>query len=198
MAELAEWLVEGYTPAFRTACLILRNRSDAEEAVQDAFLRAWKFRDAIGDGANVKPWLYRVVVNACMSKLRQEVPHRDRRADEAGLETVASGHGSPEEEVARTELARAMVSALDTLPGHLRIPIVLRYYAQLSEKEIAVAIAKRPGTVKSRLHEGRRRLAEHPALRSMAAEWGSSAIRDSGGAASSWSAYRGDEEVAAE
>lgn len=175
MAELAEWLVEGYAPAFRTACLILRNRSDAEEAVQDAFLRAWKFRDAIGDGANLKPWLYRVVVNSCMSKLRKEVPHRDRRAGEEGLETVAAAGELPEEGAARTELARAMVAALGTLPEHLRIPIVLRYYAHLSEKEIAVAIRKRPGTVKSRLHEGRRRLAEHPELQAMAGEWGSAA-----------------------
>ena len=49
---------------------------------------------------------------------------------------------------------------------HLRVVVVLRYYADLSEREIATAIGRRQGTVKSRLHEARRLLAEHPALRS--------------------------------
>ena len=43
--QLEEWLEDGYGASFRTACLILGNRSDAEEAVQDAYLRAWRFRD---------------------------------------------------------------------------------------------------------------------------------------------------------
>lgn len=176
MAEIADWLAEGYATAFRTACLILGNRSDAEEAVQDAFLRAWRFRDAIGDGAKVKPWLYRVVVNACMSKLRREVPHRDRRAAESTLDGIAASVFLPEEEASRSELARAMADALETLPQHLRVTVVLRYYAQLSEREIAVAIGKRPGTVKSRLYEGRRRLAEHPGLEELAVAWGSGAV----------------------
>ncbi|HUY85979.1 MAG TPA: RNA polymerase sigma factor [Acidimicrobiales bacterium] len=174
MADLAEWLADGYAPAFRTACLIIGNRSDAEEAVQEAFLRAWRFRDSIGNanGDSVKPWLYRVVVNSCMSKLRQEIPHRDRRASDALLQDVVAKSNSPEEEAGRSELAEAMLGALDTLPQHLRIPVVLRYYAQLSEKEIAVAIKKRQGTVKSRLHEARRRLAENPSLIALAPEWG--------------------------
>ena len=45
--QLAEWLEDGYVASFRTACLILGNRADAEEAVQDAYLRAWRFRDSL-------------------------------------------------------------------------------------------------------------------------------------------------------
>ncbi|MGH3732083.1 MAG: sigma factor-like helix-turn-helix DNA-binding protein [Acidimicrobiales bacterium] len=59
-----------------------------------------------------------------------------------------------------------MTRALKDLPTHLRIVVVLRYYAELSEREIDIAIGRKPGTVKSRLHEARRRLADHPALRS--------------------------------
>jgi RNA polymerase sigma-70 factor (ECF subfamily) len=55
--------------------------------------------------------------------------------------------------------------ALKDLPLHLRVVVVLRYYADLNEREIAIAIGRKPGTVKSRLHEARRRLADHPALR---------------------------------
>jgi RNA polymerase sigma-70 factor (ECF subfamily) len=161
VADLESWLEEGYPRSFRTACLILGNRFDAEEAVQEAFLRAWKFRASLATGADVKPWLYRVVVNTCNSKLRQEIPHRDRRSGDhelAGVSAIGdtSGH---------IALSQDVVKALQDLPLHLRVVVVLRYYADLSEREIAISIGRRQGTVKSRLHEGRRLLAEHPALR---------------------------------
>jgi RNA polymerase sigma-70 factor (ECF subfamily) len=159
--DLATWLEEGYSQSVRTAYLILGNRLDAEDAVQEAFLRAWKFRNALAKESSFKPWLYRVVVNSCNSKLRQEIPHRDRRRDE---EDVAAsdlmGDGSE-----RFELSHDVASALRDLPDHLRVVVVLRYYADLSERDIALAIGRKPGTVKSRLNEARRRLAEHPALR---------------------------------
>jgi RNA polymerase sigma-70 factor (ECF subfamily) len=57
-----------------------------------------------------------------------------------------------------------MTQALARLPEHLRVPVVLRYYTGLTEREIAIAIQRRPGTVKSRLHDARRLLAEDAAL----------------------------------
>ena len=60
--------------------------------------------------------------------------------------------------------ARCLAEALERLPEHLRIPVVLRYFSGLAEREIAIAIQRRPGTVKSRLSEARRRLADDPAL----------------------------------
>jgi len=67
-------------------------------------------------------------------------------------------------------LSREVLGALRDLPMHLRVVVVLRYYADLSEREIAIAVGRRPGTVKSRLHEARRRLAAHPALRALMVE----------------------------
>ena len=61
------------------------------------------------------------------------------------------------------------MDALDDLPDHLRVPAVLRYWTGLSEKEIAVAIRRRPGTVKSRLHDARRRLAADPRIKALGA-----------------------------
>jgi RNA polymerase sigma factor (sigma-70 family) len=161
VADLESWLEEGYSRSFRTACLILGNRFDAEEAVQEAFLRAWKFRASLATGADVKPWLYRVVVNTCNSKLRQEIPHRDRRSGDHELARVSAIEDTP----GHIALSQDVVKALQDLPLHLRVVVVLRYYADLSEREIAISIGRRPGTVKSRLHEARRLLAEHPALR---------------------------------
>ncbi len=160
--ELRAWLSEGYARSVRTAYLILGNRPDAEDAVQEAYLRAWKFRDSVAERASFKPWLYRVVVNTCNSKLRKEIPHRDRRASENDRATLQY----VEDPISRIALTHDVMSALADLPAHLRIVIVLRYYADLSEHDIAQVISRQPGTVKSRLSEARRRLALHPALRS--------------------------------
>jgi RNA polymerase sigma-70 factor, ECF subfamily len=158
--ELERWLKDGYDRSFRTACLILGNRADAEEAVQEAYLRAWRFRGSL-TGGDVRRWLYRVVVNACNSKLRTEIPHRDRREGS----DLAGELPDRRDQVAASEDASDVRSALADLPPHLRVVVVLRYYADLSEREIATAIGRPAGTVKSRLHEARRLLAAHPALR---------------------------------
>jgi RNA polymerase sigma-70 factor, ECF subfamily len=188
--ELATWLAEGYAPAFRTACLILHSRHDAEEAVQDAFLRAWRFRAAVPAGEGVRPWLYRVVVNACLSKLRAErrrsagtteladIDDSDparRLADRAGVQL------DPELAVVANEAHRTVLQALTTLPEPLRVVVALRYYAQLSEKEIATVIHRRPGTVKSRLHDARVRLAADVRLAELAG--GTLGLRVEGGEA---------------
>jgi RNA polymerase sigma-70 factor, ECF subfamily len=157
---LAIWLDEGYSTAYRTACLILGNPSDAEEAVQEAYLRAWRFRASLSSGSDVRRWLYRVVVNTCYSKLRTEIPHRDRRAPDTELECVAS----PADGARDVERDYDIVRALGDLPTHLRVVVVLKYYADLSEREIATAIGRPQGTVKSRLHEARRLLAAHPSV----------------------------------
>jgi RNA polymerase sigma-70 factor (ECF subfamily) len=161
--DLGDWLAASYSRAYRTAFLIVRNRSDAEEAVQDAFLRVWRFRDSLPEGPGREPWLYRVIVNACHSFLRREIPRRDRRADDSGVDRVTDPR-TPETIAADGETEAVIAAAIAGLPDHLRIPVVLRYWTGLSEREIAKAIQRRPGTVKSRLHEARRRLADDPAI----------------------------------
>jgi len=166
--ELEALLVEGYGRAYRTAYLIMRDPADAEEAVQEAFLRVWRFRDALPDGDGIQPWLYRVLVNTCYSHLRREVPRRERSAGASALDGLASSGPSPEALATAATTADDVIDALADLPDHLRVPAVLRYWTGLSEKEIAVAIRRRPGTVKSRLHEARRRLAADPRIAALA------------------------------
>ena len=166
--QLADWLEEGYVASFRTACLILGNRADAEEAVQDAYLRAWRFRDSLSGVPSIRPWLYRVVVNSCYSKLRREIPHRDHRAGDELLSHLPAPSADPEASAEHGEVAETVLAALQRLPVSLRVPVVLRYYADLSERDIALAIGRRPGTVKSRLHEAKRRLAADPVLSALA------------------------------
>ena len=141
--------------------MILGNRSDAEDAVQEAFLRAWKFRHSIAQESSVRAWLYRVVVNTCNSKLRRDIPRRVRSAPDHDLDESPNLEDASD----RFAVVNDMTGALKDLPAHLRVVVVLRYYADLSEREIAIAIGRKPGTVKSRLSEARRRLGEHAALR---------------------------------
>lgn len=172
MDDLAQWVADRYPAAYRTARLIVHNPATAQEAVQEAFLRVWRFRDAIPPPPARDAWLYRVVVNACLTRLRAEA----RRPETLGgaLPERAARDRDPAEAAAQSALAAAVLRALATLPEHLRVPVVLRYYTGLGEREIALAIRRRPGTVKSRLAEARRRLAEVGEL----AEW---AVLDAAG-----------------
>ncbi|MCW2776605.1 MAG: putative polymerase ECF-type sigma factor [Frankiales bacterium] len=161
---LEDWLAERYATAYRTACLVLGDPHDAQDAVQEAYLRVFRFRDAIPDDEGRRAWLYRVVVNACLSRVRAEQSRTGRDVGPAALESLEDDAVPPERSAERSQLASDMVAALAGLPEHLRVPLVLRFYAGLSEKEIAVAIDRRPGTVKSRLHDARQRLALDPRL----------------------------------
>ena len=165
MDDLDDWMRRDYPTAYRTACLVLRDPVDAQDAVQEAFLRVWRFRDAIPEGEGRKAWLYRVVVNACVSRIRAEQSRTGRDVGDAMLGTVEDRAPQPAEHAERSACASAVLEALADLPETLRVPLVLRFYAGLSEKEIAVAIDRRPGTVKSRLYDARQRLAMDDRLR---------------------------------
>jgi RNA polymerase sigma-70 factor (ECF subfamily) len=162
--DLDDWLKADYPTAYRTACLVRRDPVDAQDAVQEAFLRVWRFRDAIPAGSGRAAWLYRVVVNACVSRIRSESARTGRDDGDGALAGLADRTPEPEVQAERAHLAGTVGAALAELPEHLRIPLVLRFYAGLSEKEIATAIDRRPGTVKSRLHDARQRLALDPRL----------------------------------
>jgi RNA polymerase sigma-70 factor (ECF subfamily) len=162
--ELEVWLRQDYGMAYRTACLVLRDPVEAQDAVQEAFLRAWRFRDSIPAGDARKAWLYRVVVNACVSRIRSERSRTGKNAGDLGLETLPDTEPTPHDAAERSQLAEDVLAALAELPDTLRVPLVLRFYVGLSEKEIAVAIDRRPGTVKSRLYDARQRLALDPRL----------------------------------
>src|ERR1700679_930991 len=86
MDDLSTWLGENYDQSVRTAFLLLGNRPDAEDAVQEAFLRAWKFRNSLAKETSVRPGLYRAVVNTCNSKLRQDIPRRERNDPDHDLD----------------------------------------------------------------------------------------------------------------
>jgi RNA polymerase sigma-70 factor, ECF subfamily len=162
--QLERWLEADYATAYRTACLVLGNRVDAQDAVQEAFLRVWRFRDAVPDGDGRRAWLYRVVVNACISRVRSERVRSGLDVGDGPLAHVPDPGDRPDEAAERSGLSHDVLAALADLPERLRVPLVLRFWSGLSEKEIAKAIDRRPGTVKSRVSEARALLAADPRI----------------------------------
>jgi RNA polymerase sigma-70 factor (ECF subfamily) len=172
--DIDAWLKQDYSTAYRTACLVLRDPVRAQDAVQEAFLRVWRFRASIPSGEGRKAWLYRVVVNACISRIRSEQSRTGKDVGEGALATLADRAPQPQVVAEHTQLADDVLAALADLPETLRVPLVLRFYVGLSEREIATAIDRRPGTVKSRLYDAKQRLAQDPRL----AAWASSSLDD--------------------
>lgn len=129
--------------SYRLARVILRSQVDAEDAVHDAFLSAWRQRRSLRDPARLDAWFGRIVVNACRDRLR----HRRRHPTEqlAGEHTAPASPGSLEDRL-------AMGSAMRHLDADQVIVLVLRYYRDLSVPQIAALLGIPQGTVKSRLH----------------------------------------------
>ncbi len=162
-------LVERYREiAFRTAYLIARNAADAEDATQEAFVKAYHALGRFREDAPFRPWVLRIVANEAKNR------RRSARRRQALALRVAEAHPSgasaqaPEAVAVRTESARELVAAISRLPERDRLVISYRYLLELSELETAAALGVRPGTVKSRLSRALARLrtllpAEDPA-----------------------------------
>ncbi len=161
MDEFDDWVRESYPVAYRTAALLLPNPADAQEAVQEAFLRVWRFRDALPSGDGRRAWLYRVVVNTCHSRGRAAAARPRVVAELDPERPPPAAVRSEEDSVVRAEDVRR---ALEALPEHLRAVVVLTYYVGLVDREVGVALGKRPGAIRTRLLEARRRLAADPRL----------------------------------
>jgi RNA polymerase sigma-70 factor (ECF subfamily) len=139
--------------AFSIAYRIVRHREDAEDVVQDAFVRALERLDTLKRGRPFHPWFYRIVVNRALSCWRS----RAVRAAEAVPEE-AVGDSTPEGDAERSELRRRLAEALDALPESERIVVQLSELDGLTSAEIAEILGEPAGTVRYRLHQARRRL----------------------------------------
>jgi len=154
-------LVERYREvAFRTAWLITRSSADAEDAAQDAFVKAFYALDRFRAREAFRPWLLRIVANEAKNR-RRSAGRRERLALRASLER-GPGDAAPSPEAAALAGAerRALLAALERLPERERLVVTCRYLLELSEAETAAALGIRPGTAKSRLSRGLRRLRE--------------------------------------
>lgn len=134
---------EQYMPSlYRAAYSIVQNRHDAEDAVQQALLNAWKGREKARDGAE-RAWMMRIVINECYTILRKR--QRSIPTDQV-----------PETPVQQAD--NALYEAISALPENLRTPFLLKYMEGMSEKEVAAALRLPLPSVKNRLFRARKKL----------------------------------------
>lgn len=135
--------------------------ADAEDAAQEAFVKAWRAAGSFTCRASVRTWLYRIAVNAARDVLRRQ-QRRPRHAD-VGLDSVAEQLPEPvglDEQLAARGVDPALRAALAQLPSAQRDVVVLADVFGVPHAQLAERHGVAPGTIKSRLHRGHARLAE--------------------------------------
>jgi RNA polymerase sigma-70 factor (ECF subfamily) len=144
--------------AFRTAYLIVRDAAAAEDVAQESFVRAYKHLRQFRQGEPFRPWLLRIVTNQALNEVRA----RTRRGGLLGRlgPMVERTSPPPDAWVQAADEASVLARAINDLPDDDRVVLYLRYFLELPEREIATAIGKPAGTVKSRLHRAGKRLRE--------------------------------------
>lgn len=142
--------------AWAVALRTLGDPTDAADAVQEAFLKAYRTIGAFRGDALFTTWLHRIVVNACLDHLR-----RARVRPTTPLDEGAAAVADPSDPIGRAELGRDVVAALLRITPDQRAAIVLVDVEGYSVDEAADVLGVAVGTVKSRCHRGRAQLAEH-------------------------------------
>ena len=156
-----------YAPQLYSAAMRLtRNSADAEDLVQDTYLRAWRSFSTFQEGTNLRAWLYRILTNSFINKYRA----KQRRPDETGMDNIedlylykrmgtldsALGNRSAEDTMFDMFTDDEVKAALEALPENFRIPVLLADVEGFAYKEIAEMLDIPVGTVMSRLHRGRK------------------------------------------
>ncbi len=152
---------------FGTALRLTRNRQDAEDLLQETYLRAYSRYDGFQEGTNLKAWLFRILKNGFINGYRQKKAgprevdlERGETSFEAALEEVTLPAATPEDELVERTLDGDVARALASLPEDFRLVVELVDLQDFSYREVADILEIPLGTVMSRLYRGRRLLEE--------------------------------------
>jgi len=142
--------------AVRIAAVALGSADGAEDVTQDAFVKVHRSIGRFRQDQPFEPWLYRIVTNTARNRIRTESRQRKLRLRSAALAVVDDS--GPAETAAHLADRHRLLDAINRLPTADRLVLTYRWYAELSEAEIATAMDCRRGTVKSRLNRAMNRL----------------------------------------
>jgi RNA polymerase sigma-70 factor (ECF subfamily) len=151
---------------YRLARAVTADDSDAEDAVQDAYIRAFTGLDRFRGDSSLATWLSRIVLNEALGRLRRRRPtvdlavvdNRPPSGGEVILFPAASQQPDPERTMAQREIQHLLEQAIDDLPEAFRTVLVARAIEDMSVKETAELLGLRAETVKTRLHRAREQL----------------------------------------
>jgi RNA polymerase sigma-70 factor (ECF subfamily) len=157
LALFEQTIVPHLNAAYNLARWLTRNQHEAEDLVQEAYLRAFRFFDGFhgGDG---RAWLLAVVRNTCLTWLRRNKSSASSVEFNEEVHAPAGGPESVEDQLVKTAKIDALRKCVESLPVEYREIIVMRELEELSYREIAEAAGVPIGTVMSRLSRGRLRL----------------------------------------
>jgi len=156
-------LVETYqTPVYNLAYRLLGNRLEAEDAAQEAFIRAYTRLHTYDPSRKFSSWLLAITSHYCIDVLRKRRIQSLPLDELPPLVDLAMPQATqPEQVVVRQQTATAVQKLLNLLPRAYRTPVILRYWYDMSYREIAETMGLNEGTVKTRLYRARIRLAHH-------------------------------------
>jgi RNA polymerase sigma factor (sigma-70 family) len=137
--------------ALRTAYLVVGDETDAQEAAQDAFVKAYRALGRFRRGAPFRPWLLRIVANEARNRRRAAGRRQALVLRAAAGAAPGDAAPSPEAALVSAERREELLGALGRLGDDHRLVLSCRYLLELSEEETAAALGVRRGTVKSRL-----------------------------------------------
>ena len=143
--------------AWSVALRTVGDSQEASDAVQDAFLSAYRAASTFRSDAKFSTWLHRIVVNACLDRMRRSRVRATVPLDDTAAALVAD----PYDAIGRSDLAADIGAALAKISEDQRVAIVLVDVQGLPVDEVAELLGVPAGTVKSRCHRGRAALAEH-------------------------------------
>jgi RNA polymerase sigma-70 factor (ECF subfamily) len=153
-------LVEAYqVPVYNLSYRMLGNASEAEEAAQEAFLRAYTRLDTYQPERKFSNWILSITSHYCIDRLRRRRFTWLSVEDNPSLAWLASDDERPEDAALRSERATEVQSMLQHLDPAYRTPVILRYWHDLSYREIGDVMNLTESAVKSRLHRARLQLA---------------------------------------
>ena len=155
-------MVEAYSSmAYNIALRMLRNTADAEDAVQEAFISAYRAFPKFKGQSKVSTWLYRIVVNACLMKIRKEQV-RSKYLTNTGYDDLvvhnwrdADSPNEPERAALNSELRDVLDKGLSRLTPEIRAAVVLRDVQGFTTEEAATTLDLTVPSLKARLHRGR-------------------------------------------
>lgn len=163
-AALSRMIARWKKPLFCFAWSYLRNTTDANDVVEEVFVRLYQQRQRLAPDSNLAAWLFTILTNLCHNHYRWrrrhpavsfDAPRRPDRPEKPLADTVPAGNPDPAHSLEHHEKLAALASAIEVLPHDLKVPLLLHQYERLDYAEIGAIIGCSARGVESRLYRAR-------------------------------------------